>query len=232
MIKFKDRELSNKEDVLCFMINDQQEKKISNLEKNLFKKVKEISENLFEKKTKLKMYLFSHHFTVRPNKIFKIPIIISNETKTTASNNKIIILSRNNKDLKIVSERIEYDLNARERIEINIQCESNNQLKVYDFEIFMYSTNSKIECQPINIKVEVNNDEEEEELNDYFRMYSKILVITKKEKEMIRHVIKEGISSKHPYIIYNIMSRNNWDIDDSLDELTLSDHSERSPVKI
>jgi hypothetical protein len=231
MIKFKTKELSTKDDILYYMINNLEPKNIESY-KNLIKKAKEISENLFEKKFKLKMYQYSDYFTVRPNKKFKIPLIIHNDSKEKIPKSKISILTKNHKDLKISSQLIDSEISGRERFEINLECESNDQLKLYDFQIFIYSPEVKIECEPLNMKIEVNNDEEEESMNEYFAMYSKILSISKKEKSMIKKILQDGICQKHPYVIYNIMNKYNWDLEKALDELTYDDRKNFKPVKI
>lgn len=231
MIKFKTKELSSKDDIIYYMISNLEPNNLDSY-KNIIKKAKEISENLFEKKFKFKMYQFSDFFTVRPNKKFKIPLIIHNDSKNKIPKSKIIILTKNNKDLIISSQLIDFEISGSERFEINLDCKSNGQLKLYDFEIFMYSPEVKIECPPLKIKIEVNNDDEEENINEYFVMYNKILSISKKEKSMIKKIIEDGICQKHPYIIYNIMNKYNWDLEKALDDLTYDYRNNYKPVKI
>lgn len=223
LLKFKSQELCSKEEVFNFMVSQFTINKPST-SSSLIKKVKEISENLFEKKFKLDTYIYSDNFAVRPNKKFKIPVIISNSTKEklkyNPNNSKLILMARNNKDLKVTPKLLEYGLNSKERCEVFLECESNDQLKIYDLEIFLYCDHAKVEAKPLHIKIEVNDDLEEEEINDYFAMYLKILSIPKNEKAMVMHIIKNNISSKHPYIIYNIMVNHGWDLEKAFDKLT------------
>jgi len=226
MIKFKEKELKTKEEVLGYMVKDtldynDKEKDIGKVDKGMFKKLRELSDNIFDgKKYKLRLHSFTAKFSVRPNKRFKIPIVLLNETNKTIPNCNILVLTRHNKDLKITPINLGCDIFPKEQHELVLECESNTQLKTYDFEIIVYSPTAKIEAEPLKMQVEVNNDMEEENMNEFLAMYSKILSIPKKEKEIIIRIVKNGISIKHPYIIYNILVRNGWDIDGSMEELS------------
>jgi len=149
------------------------------------KNKKKFSQNLFEggnKKCNLKLFTFTNNFTVRPQKHFKIPVVLINEGKTTIPKCKLLILTRNNKDLKISPIALDEEIYPHEHYELLLECESNNQLKTYDFEIFVYSNNIKVQADPMSMMIEVNEDSEEEEMNEFLAMYSKILSLPKKRK--------------------------------------------------
>jgi hypothetical protein len=219
LMKFKTREFASKDDILHYMLSNHDKKNLQ-VDKSLFKKMKDLSDDIFDIKYKLSINLFSYKLTARPNKKFKIPVIIANDSGKTIPKSKLIIISRNNKDLKVRPTTIETDISRKEKVEVYLECETNSQLKTYDFELSVFSANSKVICDPVNVIIDVNNDQEEEELNEYFIMYPKILGINKEEKKIIRNILQERISDKHPYILYNILIKYNWDTGLALSELT------------
>jgi hypothetical protein len=218
LIKFKTREFSNKDDIMNYMLSNNSQKNIQ-VDKGLFKKLKHLSDNIFETKYKLSINLCSHKLTVRPNKKFKIPVIIANECNHIIPISRIVVISRNNKDLKIKPFTIDTDIERKEKVEIYLECETNNQIKTYDFDLTIYSMNCKVVCDPVNLVIEVNNDNEEELLNQFFIMHPKVLGIDKEEKRVIMNIIRENVSDKHPYVIYNILSKYKWDMGLALAEL-------------
>jgi hypothetical protein len=215
------------EDFSNFMLQKMTEKKNKENNRGFFRK---ISENFFEKKTKPKIYVYSNIFSVRANKKFKIPIILCNENEHDYPSNSLIVLTRGNLDLQISQLFINSEISSRS--EFNLDCQSSNRLRSYDYEIILYSKKEKAELEVVNMKIDVNEDQDEDLINDYFAMYSKILAIPKKEKEMIMYINKKQICLRHPYIIYNIMTQHNWNLDEALDDLTFDDEINSQPVKI
>jgi hypothetical protein len=222
-IKFKEKEVSTVEEVFTYLISQQQNRRGSELNKSFFKKVKEISENLFERKFKANIDVFSQKFAMRPNRTIKIPVLITNESKNTIPPNKILVMARNNKDLIVKTQICKYEIHPKQKVEVSLECTSSQQLKSYDFEILLYSNEVNIEAEVIPMKIEVNNDEDEEEIDSFFAMQPKILTLEKFQKEIIMHVIKSGTSVKHPYVIYNTLIKFNWDLDLAMNELVLKD---------
>ena len=219
MIKFKSAHISSKEEILNLVIS-QQEIKTPELTKNVFRRIREISESIFEKKFKLRTHVFTNYISVRPYKKFKIPFYIYNESDMMPRN-KLLVLTRNNKDLIVTPYLVDFDLHPREKCEIFLECESKEQIKIHDFEIFLYHPNAKIDCESVDIKIEINLDQEEESLNEYFSMFPILTAIPKNQKEIMYKIIKEGISTKHPIVIYNIMIKYDWNVDEAIDELNM-----------
>ena len=157
--------------------------------------------SIFSKQHELKLECNSYSFTMRPNKKIKIPISISNLSgvEFDCGKNKLALFGRNNKDLKIYTVLLEDKINKSEQIETFITIESNSICKMYDFNIELFSLlTSKLKNNILNFKVEVNNDNEEEDLNIFFKEYPKILIESKKIKEGIKKIYidsKKKISS-------------------------------------
>jgi hypothetical protein len=226
MLSLKSNEQFSYEDLSYMMSLKTVEKRDEN-NRSFFRK---FSDNFFEKKNKPKLYVYSNFFTVRPNKKFKIPIILSSENIYIYPNNSLIVLTRGNLDLQISQLLISSEITTRS--EFYIECQSGSRIRSYDFEIILYCKKDKAELEVQKMKIEVNEDLEEEMINDYFAMYSKILAIPKKEKEMIMYINKKQICVRHPYIIYNIMTQHNWNLEEALDDLTYDDEINSQPIKI
>jgi len=217
MIKFKENEMKSKEEVLVYMVNEADLK----LEKGIIKKIKEFSHNILDQSRKYKLTLitFCNSFCIRPGKRFKLPVIVYNPTKQTVPACNMLLLCRNNKDLKLSPLVIVSEMDSHEQYELMLEGESNSQLKRYDFELFLFSTNLKIESNSLRICIEVNEDEEEERMNEFLAMHSKIISLAKKQKEIIIRIIRENISIKHPYVIYNILMKHRWNVDEAIEDL-------------
>ena len=69
------------------------------------------------------------------------------------------------------------------------------------------------------LTVEVNEDMEEEKLNKIFFGYEKIMILSKKHKEMILNVMNDQLSSKAPLEIYDILKNAGWNLENAIDKL-------------
>lgn len=173
-------------------------------------------ENIFKKKDKyeFKLSVSSPSFSMRKNHKISIPINIENtQGRCFDQSNDLMLITRNNKDLKIDHIPIKDSFNPREHIEVNMTIESTEYCKLYNFCIELYSSRVVIECNQLKIKIDVNDNKEEDEINNFFEDYSKILMLPLEQKQMIWKIIDQNISTDHPYIIMAKFQTNNWDYD-------------------
>ena len=179
--------------------------------------------NIFSKYYELKLESNSYEFTIRPNKKIRIPISISNlsGTEFDCGSNKVVLFGRNNKDLKIYTVCINDKLNKSEQTETFITIESNDICKVYDFTIELFSLlSSKLKNNILNFKIEVNNDNEEESLNDFFKEYPKVIIESKKIKEGVKKIYLDSKNKYDPLIILQYLKNNNGNVDEAFFELS------------
>ena len=180
--------------------------------------------NNFFNRYELKLESNSYNFTMRPNSKKNIPITIENlsSNELDCFQNKIILFGRNSKDLKIYSVKLDYKLNKSEQVDTFITIESQDNYKIYDFtiEIFSFVLN-KLKSNILNFKVEINNDKEDEELNMFFRDYPKILIEPKSIKQGIKKILDDTNNKYNPIIVLQYLKNSNGNVEDAFYNLGL-----------
>jgi len=156
----------------------------------------------------------------RPNKKFNIPILITNTCKNQIPSNTVVMV-RNMYDLKINTQTLNRDLDLKGSLEFDLFCESPNHTGVYNLEIFLFHKVIEVKTDILRVKVVINDDMEEEQLNLYLVKHPKLLNIPKNQKEIIRNIKNDKLSEKDLNLIYNIMDKHNWDINVAIDELLM-----------
>ena len=172
--------------------------------------------NIFSNKLELKLECNSNNFTMRPNSKKSIPISIQNlsSNELDCLSNKVVLFGRNNKDLKIYTVHLNHRLNKFEQIDTFINIESNDICKIYDFTIEIFSLKlNRLKSNILNFKVEINNDNEDEELNNYFKEYPKITIESKNIKKGIKKIMDDTNNKFNPIIVLQYLKNNNGDVD-------------------
>ena len=87
-------------------------------------------------------------------------------------------------------------------------------------ELYSISKNNiKIQSNSISFRIEVNEDDEEEELNDFFSGFHKILTQNKEMKKNIKDIMEQKICNVHPEMIMNYLIANNGNKEETIKDL-------------
>jgi len=156
----------------------------------------------------------------RPNKSFRIPLQIQNPYKNVIPADTLILV-RNNFDLRIKNQLINIPLEPKQQMQITLEGITTTRPNNYEIEISLYHKDINFEQDPLRVKIEVNEDENEEQLDDFFQKYDKLKLIPKKCKSIIQEIILDNISDKDPEMIYYIMLKHNWNLSEAIDDLTM-----------
>lgn len=75
-------------------------------------------------------------------------------------------------------------------------------------------------AKPMDLKIDIKNDEEENELNNHFTEFPSIILLPKDKKKKLQYIINEKLSLKTPQEIKAIMEKFKWSIDQAIVDLT------------
>jgi hypothetical protein len=155
----------------------------------------------------------------RPGKKFVIPLLVINTCKTILPSSTLV-MTRGSKDLIIPTISIGRDLEQSSGIELELDCKAKSK-GTYNLEIFLFNRDVEIKTESFNIKLVVNEDNDEQDLNEYI-VNPKLCLLPKEQKLILKNIKWDGISDKDFNIIYAIMDKYKWDINSAIDELTMS----------
>ena len=215
VLKCKFNQLSTLEDIYNYVNTRNPEIKNKNNNSGFLNKI-------FSNKYELKIECNSNNFTMRPNSKKIIPISIQNlsSNEFDCLSNKIVLFGRNNKDLKIYTVHLNNKMSKSEQIDIFITIESNDICKVYDFTIEIFSLLiNRLKSNILNFKVEINNDAEDEELNNYFKEYPKIAIESKEIKKGIKKILDDTNNKFNPIMVLQYLKNNNGNIEETFSNL-------------
>lgn len=178
---------------------------------------------LFKKEFEVEIQLKEGEITMRPNQTFNIPITILNKTNADIKIEEITLLIRNQGKLKITynEESLLFQRNSTEVIVL--KCQSEYEIETSVVHLELYSNILKLKDIPGKnaiLRIEVNEDFEEEKLNAIFKNNDRLKMLSKKNKEMINYVIEQKISKKSPEDIAQLLMRNNWILEKAMDQLS------------
>lgn len=172
--------------------------------------------------------LFSNYCTMRVNQVLKIPVKVKN-CSDKQFNKKIgfYLIAKNSKDLKIDTVKIRDGFNKREEKEYELTVSSNESCKLYDFkiELFCPDESIKLSCNTLNMKIEVNEDQEEDAINMKFENYNKIIIQSKHHKEIIMHLMNEIerenanvgdiVKDLNPIVVLQCLKDSDWNFEEA-----------------
>ena len=175
-----------------------------------------------------KIELFSNYCTMRVNQVLKIPVKIKN-CSDKQLNKKIgfYLIAKNSKDLKIETVKIRDGFNKREEKEYELTVSSNESCKLYDLkiELFCADESIKLSCNTLNMKIEVNEDQEEDAINMKFANYNKIIIQSKHHKEILMHLMNEIerenanvgdiVKDLNPIVVLQCLKDSDWNFDEA-----------------
>ena len=173
----------------------------------------------------LRTNISSNSFIMGSNQKREINLLIKNLNNFKIPKNTLNIIIKNQYDLKIDinDEALFKDINPNFEIPIKLIIESSakNLLEDYSLRIEVISNNMDIISSPVNLKIKVKNDKEEDELNRQFGEFPSIILLPKEKKQKLQYIIKEKISIKTPSEIKAIMEKFKWSIDDAISDLVV-----------
>ena len=219
MIKYKSEKLSDN-------IN-----KIITIFSNFNKKEKDFHESVKKKlgvkninQIQLRTNLSSNSFLMGTNQERILNLVIKNSNKFEIPKNVLSILIKNQYDLNITikDELLFKEIKPGIEIPISLYIRSNpkNLFETYNLKIEVLSNSLDIIAKPIELKITVKNDEEDNELNKQFNEFPSIILLPKEKKQKLQYIIKEKLSIKTPQEIKAIMERFKWNIDQAIIDLT------------
>lgn len=180
--------------------------------------------DIFSSKNELKLECNTSEFSMRKKQVRNIPIILHNLSGNVfdLKKNKVVLFARNNKDLNVYTKYLEDKMNKNENKKILLKIESNDICKVYNFTIEAFSIN-KMKSNILNFKVEINDNEEDEKLNDFFIEsypdFFEILIETTSIKKGVRKILESTKNEFDIGFILKCIKNNKGNIDDAFFDL-------------
>ena len=234
VLKCKQSQLSTLEDIYKFLSKNNTEIYNMKVEENINKN--NLIMGLFNgliNVIELELDCNSLNFSMRPNTKILIPISVHNlsNQEFDCEKYKIVLYARNNKDLKVHEKLINQKINGLEQIDVNMLLESNDFCKIYYFTVELYSVEKiSIKYNILSFKLEVNNDEEDEKLNEEFKNYPKIIVMPKNIKKGVKTIMEDKSIKRDPITIMEFLKNNDGDVSKTIQVLKTMDENKNNKI--
>ena len=182
--------------------------------------------DIFNNKSELKLECNSYQFSMRKNSKKIIPILVYNLSGNDfdLKKNKIIIFARNNKDLNVHTKFLEGVMNKNDNLKIYVTVESVDICKTYDFTLELFSnSNAKLKSNELKFKVEINEDNDDDKLNEFFEKYQdfpEIFIEPANVKNAVKKILENTSTKFEPINILKSLKNNKGNIEETLNELS------------
>lgn len=182
--------------------------------------------DIFNNKSELKLECNSYQFSMRKNSKKIIPIVVYNLSGNDfdLKKNKIIIFARNNKDLNVHTKFLEGVMNKNDNLKIHVTVESVDICKTYDFTLELFSnSNAKLKSNELKFKVEINEDNDDDKLNEFFEKYQdfpEIFIEPANIKNAVKKILENTSTKFEPINILKSLKNNKGNIEETLNELS------------
>lgn len=219
MIKYKSNHLSDNLDkiIQIYSCSTKKEKKLIDKIKKKFGK-KNIIPIL------LRTNIASNSFLIGPSQQRMVNLVIKNNNKFVIPKNTLSVIIKNQFDLNITikDKYLDNEIAAGSEIPVTLYIRSNenNLFENYNLKIIVLSDSMDIVSEPLDMKIVVKNDDEDNELNKQFNEFPSIILLPKDKKKKLQYIIKEKLSVKSPQEIKAIMEKFKWSIDNAIVDLT------------
>lgn len=219
MIKYKSNHLSDNLDkiIQIYSCSTKKEKKLIDKIKKKFGK-KNIIPIL------LRTNIASNSFLIGPSQQRMVNLVIKNNNKFVIPKNTLSVIIKNQFDLNITikDKYLDNEIAAGSEIPVTLYIRSNenNLFENYNLKIIVLSDSMDIVSEPLEMKIVVKNDDEDNELNKQFNEFPSIILLPKDKKKKLQYIIKEKLSVKSPQEIKAIMEKFKWSIDNAIVDLT------------
>ena len=222
VLKCKSSQLSTLKDVYIYM------NKRNLVIQSFLKNEKDSSvfgyfQDMFSGKYDIKLSSNCDKLTMRPNRALNLPIALQNlsTNKIECKLLQLYLIGKNTKDLKVYNKELDLVINKREQNDVYVKIESNNYCTEYTFLIELYSNkNIKLKSNALEFTIIVNEDDEEEELNEYFKDYPNIILTSKETKIGIKKILENESIKEDPITILQFLKNNNNDIEKTINNFT------------
>ena len=228
VLKCKFNQLSSLESIFIYLNTKNQE--IKNNKNN-----SGFLSNIFSNKYDLKLGCSISEFTMRPNSKKSIPLTIHNLSSTELDwdKNKVVIYGRNSKDLKIYSTFLKEKINKSKKIETLVTIETNDKRKEkeYIFQLELYSLlSSRLKSNMLILKVKINEAQEDEELNNFFKDYPKVAIESKAIKNGVKKLMQDNKNKHDPITLLAYLLKSKGNVDDAYYQLNFSNSSKSKTI--
>ena len=219
MIKYKSNHLSDNLDkiIQIYSCSTKKEKKLIDKIKKKFGK-KNIIPIL------LRTNIASNSFLIGPSQQRMVNLVIKNNNKFVIPKNTLSVIIKNQFDLNITikDKYLDNEIAAGSEIPVTLYIRSNenNLFENYNLKIIVLSDSMDIVSEPLDMKIVVKNDDEDNELNKQFNEFPSIILLPKDKRKKLQYIIKEKLSVKSPQEIKAIMEKFKWSIDNAIVDLT------------
>ena len=219
MIKYKSNHLSDNLDkiIQIYSCSTKKEKKLIDKIKKKFGK-KNIIPIL------LRTNIASNSFLIGPSQQRMVNLVIKNNNKFVIPKNTLSVIIKNQFDLNITikDKYLDNEIAAGSEIPVTLYIRSNenNLFENYNLKIIVLSDSMDKVSEPLEMKIVVKNDDEDNELNKQFNEFPSIILLPKDKKKKLQYIIKEKLSVKSPQEIKAIMEKFKWSIDNAIVDLT------------
>ena len=161
-------------------------------------------------------------YEMKQNEKMQLPIRVYNLNKIDidCKKLKLILFSRGNKDLVIYHKELDKIIKSKSFIDTTISIQSNDFCKIYNFSIELYSNESvELIYESLSFKIRVVKDNEEEELNNYFKEYPEILIENKITKKGIKNIMENKDIKANAMTILQYFKKNHGNIHETIKSL-------------
>lgn len=216
-LKLKFPQLSSLESIYIYLNTKNQEVKNNRNNSSFF------LSNIFSNKCELKLECNSYSFTMKPNSKLDIPITIYNLTNSEfdCQKNKVTLYGQSNQNLKVNTTHIKNKMNKSEQIDVLVKIESKDSLMDYEFSIELFSImGSKLKCNSLNFKINILSDEENEELNEYFKDNPKLIIESKNIKKGVKKLMEDTKNKCNVIQILELLKKNKGNVDETFYKLS------------
>ena len=160
-------------------------------------------------------------FTLRPNKIFDIPVKVLNLSDSDINSSQFMVVVKNNKLINISYEIDKiFDIKPNEEYELKLICRTPNTNTLEQINIEIYSDQLKIRMSSrlnFDLEIEINKDESDDKLNEEL-FYDKYAIFhSKMHKKIILSMIYFNAEWKDDLKnVCQVLRDYNWDINKSI----------------
>ena len=160
-------------------------------------------------------------FTLRPNKIFDIPVKVLNLSDTEINSSQFMVVVRNNKLINISYEMDKiFDIKPNEEYELKLICRTPNVNTLELINIEIYSDQLKIRMSSrlnFDLEIEINKDEKDDKINEELEYDKYAIFHSKMHKKIILSMIYFNSEWKNDLKnVCQVLRDNNWDINKSI----------------
>ena len=217
MIKYKSDNLSDNINKIITIYSSSNKKDFPEIVKKKLG-VKDINQ------VQLRTNISSNSFIMGPKQERELNVLIKNNNNFAIPKNTLTIFIKNQYDLNISvkDEILLKDINPGIEVPITLSIISNekNLFESYQLLIEVMSNALDIIAKPIELKINVKFDKEDDELNKQFKEFPSIVLLPKEKKKKLQYIIQEKLSLKTPQEIKAIMEKFKWSIDQAIIDLT------------